>query len=151
MITSKQKIAAKKNIKKAQDVWKKMTHRQHSLSQPEGRMRQRPGSTGKGMFYRVEVRPKREFTSFRVQDVGRKGELERVAGRRSSGSWDTVAWLVNKRKAHVSGNTLVVDDDKVHSFLKQVRGKITHIKGDIFSAHPRKNVPESEKPTLAQR
>ncbi|KKW35696.1 hypothetical protein A2852_00360 [Candidatus Adlerbacteria bacterium RIFCSPHIGHO2_01_FULL_54_23] len=51
--------------------------------------RKLPGTTGKGKFYRIEVRPKGDFFSFRNQDVGKKGGLERLAGRRSSGSWDT--------------------------------------------------------------
>ena len=43
MTTSKQKIAAKKNVKKAQEKWKSMTHRQHALAQPQGRDRKKPG------------------------------------------------------------------------------------------------------------
>ncbi|MDE2399617.1 MAG: hypothetical protein KGL67_01220 [Patescibacteria group bacterium] len=152
MATNKQKIAAKKNIKKAQAKWKSMTHRQHALAQPQGRMRQKPGTTGKGKFYRVEVRPKSDFTSFRIQDVGKKGGLERLAGRRSSGSWGTVAWLVSKKDAHVTKDKkLVIDDIKAKSFLKQIRGKIKHVKGDIFKAHPLKNIAESAKPTPKQR
>jgi hypothetical protein len=152
MATLKQKTAAKKNIKKAQLAWKSMTHRQHALAQPEGRMRKKPGTTGEGKFYRIEIRPKAEFTSFRVQDVGKKGGLERLAGRRSSGSWDTVTWLVSKKDAHITKDKkLIIDDKKAQSFLKQISGKITHLKGDIFTAKPRRNIPEKEKPTLLQR
>jgi len=150
--SSSKVLAARKNIKKAQAVWKKMTHRQHALAQPEGRARKKPGTTGRGKFYRVEVRPKNEFTSFRIQDVGKKGDLERLAGRRSSGSWDTQTWLVSKRIAHMTADKkLMIDDPRARSFLKQIRGPITHIKGDVFKARPRKNVPESAKPTLKQR
>lgn len=152
MATSKQKTAAKKNIKKAQAVWKGMTSREHALAQPEGRLRKKPGSTGKGEFYRIEIRPKSEFTSFRVQDVGKKGGLERVAGRRSSGSWDTAVWLVSKKDAHVTPNKkLVITDLKAKSVLAQISGEIVHVKGDIFKAHPRKNVAEKDKPTLKQK
>lgn len=144
--------ARKKNIKKAQSKWRKMTKRQHSLAQPQGRARQKPGTTGKGKFYRVEVRPKSKFTTFRVQDVGRKYGLERLAGKRMSGSWDTVTWLVEKGKAHInSKGQLVLDDRKVKTALKQLRGPIKHKKGDVFTAKPRKNVPERKKPTQAQR
>lgn len=153
MTTRKQSSAARRNIKKAQAKWRGMSKRQHSLSQPEGRSRRKPGTTGKGNFYRIEVRPKSEFTSFRNQDVGRKGDLERLAGRRSSGSWDTVSWLVEKDVAHINDKgRLVITDKKVLSSLeKQIRGPITHVVGDVFKAHPRRNVPEAEKPTLAQR
>lgn len=152
MATQKQKTAARKNIKKAQQKWKSMTKRQHTLAQPQGRGRKLPGTTGKGKFYRIEIRPKGEFITFRNQDVGKKGGLERLAGRRSSGSWDTVSWLVSKTGAHVDAHGhLKIDDPKMHTALKQIRGRIVHVKGDVFRAHPRRNIPESEKPTLAQR
>jgi len=153
MPTRKQTAAAKKNVRKAQAAWKKMTKRQHSLAQPQGRARQKPGSTGKGKFFRIEVRPKAGFTSFRIQDVGKKGGLERLAGRRGSGSWATASWLISKDKAHVSAQgKLVIDSKKDKDALaKAIRGPIKHVKGDIFAAHPAKNVPERAKPTPAMR
>lgn len=151
MATRKQTSAARKNIKKAQAKWKGMTKRQHALAQPQGRARALPGTTGKGKFYRIEVRPKGQFVSFRNQDVGKKGGLERLAGHRSSGSWDTVSWLVSKKNAHVKAGHLVITDPKARTVLKSIRGHIVHVKGDVFKAHPRKNVPESAKPTPAMR
>jgi len=96
------------------------------------------------------VRPNQKFTSYRVQDVGKRGHLERLAGRRASGSWDTVSWLVSKKDAHKKGKTLVIKDTKARTALKQIKGPIRHVKGDIFRAHA-KNVPERLKPTLAMR
>ncbi len=151
MVTPKQKAAAKKNIKKAQKAWKGMTKREHSLAQPQGRGRAKPGTTGKGKFYRIEVRPKSEFVTFRVQDVGKKGGLERLAGKRSSGSWDTISWLISKEDAKVKDGHLMITDSKAKSVLKSISGHIYHVKGDIFKAHPRKNVPEAAKPTPAMR
>lgn len=151
MVTKRQSAAAKKNIKKAQAAWKGMTKRQRTLAQPQGRGRKKPGTTGRGKFYRIEVRPKGDFTAFRVQDVGEKGGLERLAGRRSSGSWDTVSWLISKEDAHVKDGRLIIDDPKARSVLKSLRGRISQVKGDIFRAHPRKNVPEAAKPTPAMR
>lgn len=151
MVTKKQKNAAKKNIKKAQSVWKKMSHRQRTLAQPQGRMRKKPGTTGKGKFFRIEVRPKKEFKTFRIQDVGKKGGLERLAGTRSSGSWDTVAWLVSKNDAKVKNGKLVIKDARAKSVLKSLQGSIVRVKGDIFRAHPRANVPERLKPTPAMQ
>lgn len=152
MATSKkQRTAARRNVKKAQAVWRGMSHREHALAQPQGRSRKKPGTTGKGNFYRIEVRPKREFVTFRVQDVGRKGGLERLAGKRSSGSWDTVSWLISKEDAHVSNGHLIIDDAKARSVLKGISGHIYHVKGDVFRAHSRKNVPEAAKPTPAMR
>lgn len=150
MSTPKQKAAAKRNIKKARSVWKGMSKRAHSLAQPEGRARKKPGTTGKGKFYRIEVRPKGQFTTFRVQDVGEKGGLERLAGKRSSGSWDTVSWLVSKEDARVDEYGHLKIRGKAASVLKQIKGRIVHVKGDVFRAHP-KNVPEKAKPTPAMK
>ncbi len=152
MATQKQIRAARRNIRKAGRVWRGMSKREHSLAQPQGRGRKKPGTTGRGNFYRIEVRPKGEFKTFRVQDVGRRGGLERLAGKRSSGSWDTVSWLVSKDAAHIDARgRLQIDDPRARTVLKNIRGRIVHLKGDVFRAHPRRNVPEREKPTPAQR
>ncbi len=115
--------------------------------------RKSPGITGKGKFYRIGIRPKGSFTSFRMQDVGKKGGLERLAGHRASGSWATVSWLVSKKNAHISAKgELVIDNKKEKAALaKAIRGKIVHVKGDVFAAHPVKNVPERAKPTPAMK
>lgn len=151
MATKKQSSAAKRNIKHAQAAWKKMTRREHSLAQPQGRMRKKPGTTGHGKFFRIEVRPKSEFKTFRVQDVGKKGGLERLAGRRGSGSWGTVSWLVSKKDAKVKNRELVITGTRAKSVLKSLRGPIRRVKGDIFRAHNKPNVPERAKPTSAMK
>lgn len=150
MATTKQRQAARKNIKKAQSRWQSMSSRQHASSQPEGRGRQRPGAGG-GNFYRIEVRPKNEFVTFRTQDVGSKGHIERVAGKRASGSWATAAWLVGKQDAHVSGRKLVADSADAKQLLKKLGSQPVHRSGDRFQAHDRPNVPERSKPTAAQK
>lgn len=151
MATKKQIVAARENIKKAQAAWQSMSHRQRAVAQPQGRARAKPGSTGKGAYYRIDVRPKVNFTSFRTQDVGEPGGLERVAGHRSSGSWATQAWLISKELAHREGNTLVADSTDAQNLLKSLGSKPVHITGDLFTAKDRRNVPEREKPTAAQR
>jgi hypothetical protein len=151
MATRKQRTAARKNIRKAAAKWRGMTKRQRALAQPQGRARRTRGAGG-GAFYRIEVRPKGEFTSFRTQDVGKKGGLERLAGRRSSGSWATATWLVSKKHAHVRGGRLIIDNAKERASLaKAIRGPVTQVKGDVFRAHPAKNVPERAKPTPAMQ
>jgi hypothetical protein len=150
MATMKQRQAAKKNIKKAQSRWRNMSSRQHARSQPEGRGRQRPGAGG-GSFYRVEVRPKTEFVTFRTQDVGSKGHIERVAGKRASGSWATAAWLIGKQDAHVSGRKLVADSRDAKNLLKKLGSEPVRRSGDRFQAKDRPNVPERAKPTAAQK
>lgn len=151
MTTEKQRQAARKNIKKAQARWKSMSSSQHSRSQPEGRARQRPGSTGQGEYYHVQVRPKAEFVSFRTQDVGKRGHIQRVAGKRASGSWATVKWLIGKDDAHLQGEKLVGDTSDAKDVIKQLGSAPVHTRGDQFKAKPRPNVPEKAKPTAAQR
>jgi hypothetical protein len=128
-----------------------MTHRQRAVAQPQGRGRAKPGTKGSGNYYRVVVRPKSEFVSFRNHDVGKKGHLQRLAGKRASGSWATQAWLIAKTDAKVSGNTLVGTTSDAKKVLKMLTRKPKKVKGDIFEAGPRKNIPERLKPTPAMK
>jgi hypothetical protein len=151
MATQKQREAARKNIRKAQAAWQSMSHREHARAQPEGRGRKKPGTGGGGEYYRITVRPKSEFTTFRTQDVGGPGHVERLAGKRASGSWDTQAWLISKADAHVAGGKLIPDTAKAREVIAKLGSKPVHVKGDVFEAKPRPNVPEREKPTPAQQ
>lgn len=112
--------------------------------------RQPPGAGG-GNYYRVEVRPKSEFVFFRTQDVGRKGHIQRVAGRRASGSWATVTWLIGKEDAHLQNGRLVADSAAARKLIAQLGSRPVHTQGDRFKAADRPNVPERSKPTEAQR
>ncbi len=151
MATERQRQAARKNIRKAQARWESMSSREHSRSQPEDGERRKPATTGEGNYYHVEVRPKDEFTAFRTQDVGGKGHLQRVAGKRSSGSWATVKWLIGKEDAHVEGDRLVGDTKDAKDLLKKLGSEPVHTIGDRFEAKDRPNVPERAKPTAAQQ
>jgi hypothetical protein len=64
--------------------------------QPKERKRAKPSSKGGGRYFHIEVRPKSGFKIFRTQDVGAPGGIERVAGKRESGSWSTLKWLISK-------------------------------------------------------
>lgn len=151
MTTRKQREAAKKNIRAAQAAWKSMTRRQHSLAQPEGRARKKPGTGGGGNYYHIAVRPKGEFVTFRTHDVGEPGHIERVAGKRRSGSWDTLKWLISKEDAHVEGGKLIADTAEAEKVLATLGSAPVHVKADMFKAKPRPNVPERDKPTPAQK
>lgn len=115
--------------------------------------RRAPGTGPDALFYRIELRPSRDFAAFRTQDVGKKGGLERVAGKRPSGSWDTQAWLISKKSAHVTrAGQLVIDDPEEREAIENaVGGPIMQLKSGIFRAKPRKNVPERDKPTPAMQ
>ncbi|MFH0874025.1 MAG: hypothetical protein V1846_04295 [Candidatus Komeilibacteria bacterium] len=151
MPSKKQKKASRKNIVAAQKRWQSMTHFHRALAQPQGRARLKPGSTGKGEFYHIVVRPKEEFTSFRNQDVGKKGHLERLAGRRSSGSWATQTWLIGKTDATVKNGKLIAKSPAAKKLFATLGSVPSWVKGDIFQAKDRRNIPEKDKPTLAQR
>ena len=116
-----------------------------------GTRRKSPGTGGQGEYYHVEVRPRGDFVSFRTQDVGDPGHIQRVAGKRESGSWATVKWLIDKNDAHVSGESLVGDTQEAKDVIKQLGSKPVHKSGDLFEARPRRNVPEQSKPTAAQK
>ena len=149
--THKQKEAAKENIKKAQQRRQEMTPREHADAQPEGSMRAEPGTTGEGDYFRIVLRPKEQFTTFRSHDVGEKGHVIRLAGKRFNGSWNTQAWLIHKGDAHLEGDTLVADTDDARKIIAALGAKPKLAKGDVFDAKDRRNVPESKKPTAAQR
>jgi hypothetical protein len=95
-----------------------------------------PGS-GSGKYYRVEVRPKHEFVTFRYHDVGDTGHIQRLAGKRESGSWDTHAWLISKTDAHVEENKLVPDTDDAKRIIATFRSEPKHKNKDTFFAKDR--------------
>jgi hypothetical protein len=120
-------------------------------AQPARRGRRKPGATGAGDYYHIEVRPRAQFTTFRTQDVGRRGGIERVAGKRSTGSWDTQKWLIAKDHAHIEHGRLIADSSDAREVLQELGSAPEHIGGDRFKAAPRPDVPEREKPTPHQR
>jgi hypothetical protein len=151
MATAKQREAAKENIKIAQKKWQELTPREHSLAQPEGGKRAKPGTKGGGEFFRIVVRPKEDFTTFRYHDVGGPGHIKRLAGKRQSGSWDTQAWLISKQDAHLEKGMLIADTDEARELLEALGSKPVRVKADMFEAKDRPNIPEEEKPTPAQK
>ena len=150
MATPRQREAARENIKKAQRTWQEMSRTERARAQPQGD-RAEPGTSGEGEFFHIEVRPSEQFRTFRTQDVGKSGGIERVAGKRASGSWDTQKWLISKEHAHIEGDRLVPDTEDARDVLAELGSTPEHIRADRFRAKPRPNVPETEKPTAAQQ
>jgi hypothetical protein len=130
-----------------------MLNAQQQADKPKNKkapVRKKPGSTGRGDYYHIEVRPSRDFVTFQTQDVGKRGHIQRVAGRRSSGYWATVKWLIGKEDAHMQDNKLVPDTKDAKNVIEQLGSQPVHMIGDRFKARPRGNVPENAKPTPAQ-
>lgn len=113
--------------------------------------RAKPGSGGTGNYYHIELREGSDFETFRTQDVGDPGHLQRVAGKRAKGGWSTVKWLISKEDAHVEEGKLVGDTQEAKDLIRKLRSRPTQIRGDRFQAKPRRNVPERSKPTAAQQ
>ena len=128
----------------------RQTTNKKSTSKSQGSRRQKPGSGGQGNYYHIEVRDGGDFETFRTQDVGDPGHLQRVSGKRASGSWATVKWLIGKEDAHVEDGKLIGDTKDAKDLLKKLRTRPVKIRGDRFEAKPRRNVPERSKPTAAQ-
>jgi hypothetical protein len=126
------------------------TARRRKASRTKSR-RAKPGARASGIYFHIQVRPRTQFITFRNQDVGARGGIERVAGRRANGSWDTQKWLIGKTEAHRIGKRLEPDTAAARKVLAQLGSKPRHLGGDRFIARPRRKIPESEKPTPAMR
>jgi hypothetical protein len=110
--------------------------RRHSRASAEGHP---------GHYYHIQVRPSSEFVSFRTQDVGGKGHIQRVAGKRPTGSWATIKWLVAKEDAHLEGEKLVADTAAARSLIKKLGSTPVHTYDDRFSAKPTPRASEAAK------
>jgi hypothetical protein len=120
-------------------------------SQQRRTRRAKPGARGRGGFFHIQVRPKGEFVTFRNQDVGTRGGIERIAGQRANGSWNTQKWLIGKSEAHRVGKQLVADSLAAEKVLGQLGSVPCHLGDDRFIAKPRRKIPAAEKPTPAMR
>ena len=127
------------------------SRKRRTVTRRPKRRRAKPGARGGGSFFHIQVRPRSEFVTFRNQDLGGHGGIERVAGRRADGSWDTQKWLIGKSEAHIDGHKLVADSLAAEKVLGQLGSVPRHLEGDRFVAKPRRRIPASEKPTPAMR
>lgn len=147
MATEKQLEAAKQNVKKAKAARRK---RRDDESNPKQKQHA-SGSSCDGEFYRIEVRPKEEFIIFRNKDVGNKGGIERLAGKRPGGSWDTATWLVSKNCAHIENKRLVADKPGVKELFDTLGSPPVQIEGDIFKAKDRRSVSQMDQQAAVQK
>ena|SRR5688572_27173185 len=122
------------------------TRQKNSRSLVEGKTRKKPGSTGKGDYYHVEIAPKRGFITFRTQDVGKRGHLQRVAGKKETGKWETVKWLIGKEDAHVRGKKLIPDTKAAKNLIEELGVQPVQVSGDRFTAKAKQGNSAKKKP-----
>ena len=120
-------------------------------SKRRSQRRAKPGTRSTGRYFHIAVRPAREFVRFRVQDIGRRGGVQRLAGQRANGSWDTQKWLIEKTDAHIENDQLVADTAEARKVIASLGATPVRVAGDRFRAKPRRDIPEAEKPTPAMR
>jgi hypothetical protein len=142
------KAPQRKNVVSVRRAWQHGPSPQRARPRGEG-ARAEPDLRGAGDFYHVQVRPKGAFRVFRTQDVGKRGGIERVAGRRADGSWSTQKWLIGKEHAHVEDGCLVGDTPEARKVLRTLMSTPHRVRGDRFAAKPRSEAPRRR--ALTQR
>ncbi len=95
------------------------------------------GAKHQGEFYYIEVRPKEEYKAFRTRAENEKNGIERVAGQRADGTWDTVKWLVSTALAHIENGRLVADHADAQELLDKLDAEPQHLEGNRFVAQDR--------------
>lgn len=89
---------------------------------------------GSGDFFYIEVKSPKEYKTFRTQEVDETVGIERVAGQREDGYWETVKWLVSKQIAHVENGRLVADRPEAKELFDKLEAAPKHIEGSRFEA-----------------
>lgn len=132
MTSDRQHQAVNRNIKKIQT--RPIPAARRRIPAPAGGIKHKRAAvtTVDEHFYRIEIRPKRDFTAFQTEDIGKHGHIQKVVGQRPSGSWATVEWLIGKRDAHIEEGELIPDSNGAMEVMNQLGPKLIHIKGDRF-------------------
>lgn len=89
MSTTRQRTAAKANIRKAQAPWKSMTPRQHALAQPEGRAAHEIGNGRRG-----KLLPRRSAAQQGIPEREKPTLAQKRAGSAKSQESAGHAWQV---------------------------------------------------------
>lgn len=95
----------------------------------------------KGKYFKIVIRPKSEF---KTQDMKKDqiGEgVVRVAGKRKSGLWDTQAWLISQREAHMEDRRLVPDTQIARYAVKSLASEPRWVRTNVFRARDRFRIP----------
>jgi|GEM_PF-4803962 len=67
-------------------------------------------------YYRIKVRPKNQFSTFRIEHLTENDSIE-ITGKLADGSWGTQQWLINKGDVRIENGRLVADDDRIQDAI----------------------------------
>jgi hypothetical protein len=67
-------------------------------------------------YYRIKVRPKNQFSTFRIEHLTENDSIQ-ITGRLADGSWGTQQWLINKGDVRLEDGRLVADDDRIQDAI----------------------------------
>jgi hypothetical protein len=67
-------------------------------------------------YYRIKVRPKNQFSTFRIEHLTENDSIQ-ITGRLADGSWGTQQWLINKGDVRLENGRLVADDDRIQDAI----------------------------------
>ena len=122
--------------KQAQQTGREMTPQELEMAQAQDRPYAEPAPRLEGDCFRIVVRPEGEFSALRYHDVGEKGHAQRIAGKRSDGTWDTQAWLIHKEEAHIEGDILVGDTADARMVLQALGSVPRHVEATTLKPRP---------------
>jgi hypothetical protein len=67
-------------------------------------------------YYRIKVRPKNQFSTFRIEHLTENDSIQ-ITGRLADGSWGTQQWLINKGDVRLEKGKLVADDERIQNAI----------------------------------
>ncbi len=67
-------------------------------------------------YYRIKVRPKNQFSTFRIEHLTENDSIQ-ITGKLADGSWGTQQWLINKGDVRLENGILVADDDRIQDAI----------------------------------
>jgi hypothetical protein len=67
-------------------------------------------------YYRIKVRSKNQFSTFRIEHLTENDSIQ-ITGRLADGSWGTQQWLINKGDVRLENGILVADDDRIQEAI----------------------------------
>jgi hypothetical protein len=92
-------------------------------------------------YFKIVVRQRSEFKTYEVKKDFIGEGVMRVAGKRMSGLWDTQAWLISQREAHIENRRLVPDTQFARYVVRSLASEPRWVKSNIFRARDRFKIP----------